>query len=1117
MNSSGIRRGLAVAAVGALAALGIPHAAFADSVTSQMNNTWTHEHVTLYGPHPGSNQISIKNDGYNSKVTLEAGGTSDIDTMRFQYSTDGGSTWHLIGSVLTSPNDDGAWTMDWDPLVDSGIALGTSGLLVRANGHSTLDGADHPGTGTAVTFTNTQDTIGIAPGTQLGYWSTNGGSDDVILSGKASYNGTGTIGIAEPASGTRLGVATFPIASNAWKTIYDIKPVYTAAPFGYNAPDQVVMSATTSSANPTSGDTEGYTLYKQVITKITATAPSAPTGTANEPVTITVTDQNGAPIAGVNVSSNNFPLGVFLPIGTTNANGQVTTANQSVNDGSVHYVANVAGGSDQATEDAALGDKSTDLQVVQAFSTSLVGSSHDGSAFDFDENVNGDVTVQVQDQNHANFDVDSTQQQLTYHWRLVANGPAAGGNGETVNGLSHTLTSDVAGKFSIPALDNSDFAFAHGLESGTYELFASLSDGGTGHAIAEQSVLGPLHVGQAAIKWTDDNGDGKDIKLVGQTDDMTGKLLLEDGTPLPGRNVHVVMSLGHEYNVHDNSTLTPDAVIVSDDPAGTATDGTFHAMVEDLSTDPNEVEIGDSVHASAATSSYGTWGPYTSQHGVDFVANSAPAGSVVDVTLGAPYGPAGAYAPGTVHLQSASGDSLPGVQVTLTIPTSAADQGYFLNQNHYVVDPAAGNYVGEYSSSLGKTLTVDTDASGNATFFTGIGRSTGFDDDGMTGQTVTGAVTGATSDSATTTWTSDNPYNVSSISVVKTPDAHQTQPTNPATLGNPGVLYDVFAKDQFGNPARGVEVGIGCAVSDDADCPTSTDTTAHDGYFVYGASDFDNGGDFELIGQQAGDFHLTAHVIDGLTPDMFGGTSDTMTEVYDATLHPVTKDITTTFEQVYYKPSELVSGGATYTVGADHTSNVPTDSPVTVSVNAKDQKGNPLTDMEVNFVRTSSALNDQTFYTDGNGLAQYVFQGSASQCGTTDTVTAVVRDPDTETIVFTGNVPITFAACPATGPTTDANTNVITTPQVVPAVVTSIKLAGANNGKKKDKVHATVTAPAGAVVTLYKVVNGHKRLVAAKASTGGKVAFAVKDANGKKKTVYIASVSGVTSNSTSIK
>ena len=127
---------------------------------------------------------------------------------------------------------------------------------------------------------------------------------------------------------------------------------------------------------------------------------------------------------GANFSSDKL-LGpnLFFPIGTTNVDGIVDTSGapglqlptQSVNDGTIQYVGNVATGN-QIAYDPVLGDIVTAEGVGSGVCCDLVASSADGPAFDFDEQDGNDVQVQVLDQDGNNFDVQAAGQDLTYHW-----------------------------------------------------------------------------------------------------------------------------------------------------------------------------------------------------------------------------------------------------------------------------------------------------------------------------------------------------------------------------------------------------------------------------------------------------------------------------------------------------------------------------------------------------------------------------------------------------------------------------------------------------------------------------------------------------------------------------
>ncbi|GAA3821763.1 cutinase family protein [Nocardioides panacisoli] len=577
-----------------------------NGLNSQMDSAWTNKHVTLYGPHPGTNQISVKSDGYNTTVGLEAAGTSDIDTMRFELSTDGGATWTSIGGTIAARNDDGAFALEWNPVTDSGLAIPTASLLVRAVGHSSVDGLDHPGAGVPVTLTNTQDVMSIAPLADVGVWKASGGAQNLIVSGRASFSGTGTLGIGEPLTGTRISVANVNIKSNVWKTVYDIAPVTANPNFG-SEPDQLVLSTTSSTANPAASDTEAISVYNQELTNLQIAAnPTNPGNPAtNVPVTIKALDQNGRPIAGANFSSDNLlGPGQFAAIGTTNVDGIVDTnistpevdfPVQSVNDATVQYIGNAATGS-QASFDPALGDITKSLTLSQGFSADLSGSSADGLAFDIDEQDGNDIQIQTLNQTGSDFDVVAPQE-LTYRWR------ATPFSGAPEIGTSHTVATEVNGQFDIPVLTGADFP--SGLKPGTFELFASLSDGGTGHAVSARKVL-TVKAGQATVQLS---GSSPESVPGGTSYSTAGSLRLEDGSPLPGRQVAATWTRG------PTSDPSPDATIVGGSPLTIIPDatGAFTVVVADQSESPQYAESGTLAVSSDSTPGFGYVGATASR------------------------------------------------------------------------------------------------------------------------------------------------------------------------------------------------------------------------------------------------------------------------------------------------------------------------------------------------------------------------------------------------------------------------------------------------------------------------------------------------------------------------
>ena len=166
---------------------------------------------------------------------------------------------------------------------------------------------------------------------------------------------------------------------------------------------------------------------------------------------------------------------------------------------------------------------------------------------------------------------------------------------------------------------------------------------------------------------------------------------------------------------------------------------------------------------------------------------------------------------------------------------------------------------------------------------------------------------------------------------------------------------------------------------------------------------------------------------------------------------------------------------------------MPVDEPVTVTVEVLDQQGNPVPGLSVTFVRTSDADNDQTIPTDGDGIAQYVFEGTDEQCGEDDTITAVVRDGIT--IVETLVTHITFEKC-----------------------AVQVSLEGKNSqNKKRDILTVNATSAGqltGTPVHMMAKRNGVWVEVTPQAdrvlNSAGKAVFSVKDLNGNKITKYRA-------------
>lgn len=1014
MISSGIKRGLAVSAVSALAVVGLPFAAHANTVTAQMDATHGDRTVTLYSQSTGL--ATVKSDGANATIRLEAGATSDISTVRFQYSTDAGVTWTTIASV--GRNDNGAFSSEW-----SGTGAVGATVLLRAVGHSTVDGSDHDdarsvavqaagGAANAVSI-NDADQAGV-------YQSPITGDHNLIVAGTASAGST-DVSVLD-ANGNTGATESFAFGGGAFHGVLDISGVY-----DYDVPDQIVVGAENGT-----DDVESFALYKQTLDTVVATPAVANPATpaTNTAVTVAVKDQNGKAIAGAQVTR--IEAGVPTDLGFTNSGGTVASV-QNVNDGTVTYLVN------QTAIDGAhqpeLGDIKTELTLGAGFSKSLAPSSDDGAAFDRDEYAGGDITVQVKDQSNSNFDNPDTQD-LSYNWEITPFDPSI----EPTTTSAASDTSDVAGMFDVNL---------PGGPSGTYELYASLSEGGTGHAISKTKIA-TYKVGQAAVVY-----DGGDLTIapIHTTADVSGKLLLEDGTPLAGRKIALSFDLGSEYD-EDGNTFEADAQIITDAVVTTSASGAFTLKVEDLAETETRTEIGGEVVAdSVNVPAQGNWSDGNFRHGVDFVTDQLPAGAKVFVTYdNDTAGPAGTVQDLDIHVEDAFGDALAGVQVTLSL-----DHGFFVNDddNSGYAAPAAGAY--EWTpGSLGTTVKVSTNSSGNADADTSIGRDGGFDDDAKVAAKVDASVDGVSAND-TITWSSDNPLAVSDVSLVRTPG--QISPTPAGS----GVEYDVYAKDQFGNPVRGVHVDVDCAVEvgDDDNCPADADTWD-------GESDLDDGGDLYLYADEAGTFTYTA-VAD-----------NPVTRKFDASLDLDEVSVSDNATEEFY-----ASVPTNFTIAAP--SSVLVGSAATVKVKVTDQEGNPVSDLAVEFVRTGDpSLWSRS--TNSQGEASYVFNRTSAG---TENVTAVVRGFDDE-ILEELTAKVVFATSGAVA--------------IAPKVTATSK--GSNdvikvNGPTKAK---------GARVTLYKIVGGKSlKVKATSLNTLGNANFSVADKNGSKLTAYKIVVSATTS------
>jgi hypothetical protein len=1050
MNSSGIKRGLATTAITALAVTGIPFLATSASA-NPINDQVTA--VTLLSQY--SQAASLKSDGTDATIRLEAAAPAAVTSVTFQFRISDAAPWQDIAAV--SRNDDGAFSAEWAAAgavggnVDIRVinTAEVSNATPAAGSQDQVDDVDINGPGAPVT------TVNLPTGSALGVFQSpyGAGNQNVAVGGTTSSVDTAQNVTVEVLTGAAAGNSvTAPVqvardaATGTFAGVLDIRG------YAYGSSDQLVLGASLGS-----DDVEAYTLYKQAITTVTAAAvaTTVPIGDETD-VVVTVSDQNQQPIAGARVSHSDGTL-----VGLTDAHGQVTTAQGG---GTEFYYADATAANGY---NVAAGDKRSADVTVTEFApapSKLVATSSDGAAFDLDENDADDITVQVKDQNNGNLDV--TGQSLEYYWVVTP----FDGTPVTVRPLP--IPTETAGEFVVPLPPNG---------SGTYELFAALNPDGLGNNAIASSKVATVKAGQAEVTFDQDGESAQ----AGSREVVDGQLVLEDGTGLTGRNVELNYTQGTDGSDGQADAglvpVAPATALVSSLTVITAANGSFSVTVEDKSETPQGTELGGFISANTVPTPDVGDALASGDVDVDFTSDVPPSGTTVVLSTNGGSKPGQATQsvatvtapddtndtdPATAGVQGDGGaarDVVAGQRVTLTV-----DKGFFTTgqeKTPSVVGADAANLV-----SLGQTITRTTDPLGVVRFQTAIERDAGFDDDGKVKAVVTAAA-GSASDTVDVDFDSSAPLNGGEVEIVLSPVSEQNGAVDPAPADSE-VFYDVYTTDQFGNRVGGGDV--------DLEYGADSDDFPYDYSDVQVKSDFDDNGDFSVTGNADGALEVTGvWEPDTLTyVDVVGNTTTSQERLTD------------TVTQSFY---EIDFAASTFTITSSPEGTVPSGTTVTETVKMVDQEGNPVRNMGVQFFRTGPDAGggdaNVTRSTNANGEAFYTFIGS--QAGTA-TIAAQITD-GTSNKTLTDKVVFAAATPPASPPAT-----------LSPITA---KLIGASNGAKADGVKVFApTKAAGAVVRLFRVVNGRRIQVGAtrKLNAAGNASFTVMDRNGSRFTKYVA-------------
>jgi len=1088
MISSGMKRGLAATAISAMAVTGLPFLATSASA-NPLDAQVAANAVVLHTP-DDLGAASIKNDGVNTTVHLLANAGTGVSQVRFEYGTNVAGPFTAIATVNRT---NGAFSTEWTPPV----GVYNLPVHVRAVAIDSV-GVDGNVDDNVATVTSNQDSIDIsnAAGSAIGVFD----QPYATVSGLRAAAAAKDLGAA---SATTSDVAANPAVKfstpyNATSNDEDVastpatgatsRSVSGPVDFtGYNwgtlvDADQAVVEANVGGVSGGS-DAEAVTVYQQTITTVTAAAVS-PTvqGAGTTSAIVTVLDQNGKPVVGAEVfqDDNGDNAGDAAPK-YTNSEGKATFPGLGgTTTGTTHtFFVNTT---DSVNYDAGSDFKRTvTVTSYTPTATTITASSHDGAAFDFDENAAGDITLTVKDQNGT----PKAGENVVGKWTMTA----------FSNGAVTTASAIIA--------DNGDgtynVTFPATVE-GSYKLDTWIERDGTPGQSAGDLSSAPLNVksGEANVVWA----DGVTAQAAaGTTATFNGVIELDDHTALPSRNVSFTWAKNPTGDaVLAAQAAQPTGTTRTSNTVATATadaNGKFGVAISDPAANPQLAELdGDLTVNSANTPAYGTNTDASDLLDVDFLADSAVSSTNSST--------------GQSDLSSVDG-ATPGrpVQVDITVENAAhtpltdravkitTDHGFFTTPDATTMSglipaPAAaeGANYGEWENK-GTEYNTTTDDSGSAVAVVAIERDAGFDDNGEVTANVTFTVGGKTFVEPIT-FDSSDPMNPGEVKIVL--DDTQTVTVLPKAPTTETVWFNVFATDQFGNltdePIKLDDASSSAKMWDSA---PATDVEITNGSTV--TSQFTNGTPrFYASAAAASDQTITGLWDNASTliwkdadPATAGFQEETAVGV-DGTDTTKTKDVTGALAPINWYTIDFANSSYTMThTGADRQ---PVGAVVTETYKAVDQNGEPMEGLFVTFYRTGpDDLQDgdgnSTGITDSNGETTYVFQGAKAGTATT---TAVVRQNAGGPIIPQGQQTdvVKFGAMP------------------IQAILT-----GSNNGARPDKL--TVDAPSqarGAVVRLYKVVNGVRRLVGKSTlNLYGNRTFKVADRNGRAYTKYVAVVS----------
>jgi hypothetical protein len=941
---------------------------------------------------------STRNDGTNVTVKISATvtppgtGSDAIAAVRFSAtSAVVGSAPVVIGTDSTAP-----FSVEWAPTA-GGVYTETAEALNAAGTSATQPATVGDLSSVHITSPVEGALIGSFGGKIIVSGTRSSDLPALAITASSRDNSNGAL-VAGATNNTVTQGAPAAGADQTWTASVAVPACANTVTAG---DCDVVISAVASNIGTSDEVTEAK-LYAQTLTNYTLAPTSAnqPVGAA-VPFKVTATDQSGKPIAGapVNVTTSHATAVPSAASGVTGTDGTFAfTVTDSVAETTT---VTASSGNNPATDFTRTATLTTYTSTPTTLSFSVtpakpVYATDGGGAADEYTNTVPTVDLCIVDQNSNGTPAGTPPTNLVV---TVTRNSTTGGTAATPITTPATLTVDPAtGKTNCYIVTHAD---SGAVDFGSDTFNAYFESNGTPGAQAGEAAATPLTTKFATLAITGNNTQSQVATTVTVPFTVTGA----DGSVFANRKILLTTTgtfpttqpTGTTYTSATSAVGITDAngvvkVSVSSNTVGgvtvTATD-TTDATRNQVSTGKSKTVTVDFRTASVALNA------------VQTVSNTVLSPSASPNT-------SGTARPGDVRkvkyqLNDASPALLAGVSTTLTL-----DHGFFTpacgssTYEQCTFDPAAaasapaGNL-----KSLGKSMTVTSDNSGQFTVYIAVGRDAAFDTAGTVNATVSATAGGVTKTATPLTFSTDglnntgvDPINGAAVKFVARTATDKI--SGDVQLPN-GSVFVVRLTDQFGNLVKTAHCSTVIAVTGGGvvknvpnnDC---NDTTA-DGSFLANGSNDDYYTLKSATTSTSGQSNTVtanwpAPVTTFVAPVVAGGPFTTAAS---------TSNKTDSFTVNLYQIDQTA---LTYTPVSTPGTTVPVNTAVTTSVTVKDQKGNPVQNLCVHFLRSGpgsqsgeGGANDIfgqcTLQTNAQGRAGYLYSSTTPGVAT---ITYIVGD-----------------------------------------------------------------------------------------------------------------------------